>query len=346
MLSSFRSARRRSALAFLLSALALGTVALAQTAPYPTKPIRLVVPYPPGGQSDIVGRAIAQPLSEALGQPVVVDNKAGASGLIGHDFVAKAAPDGYTLLVGNSAMLAVAVTMINDLPYHPLRDFAPIIRVGGGAYVLEVNPKLPVHSVADLLALARREPGKLNIGIGGLGSLPHLLSEQVQKVAGVQWTTVNYKGGGPMLLDLLGGQIEVTVDNVSSSSEYIKAGRLRPLGGEQQDRSAARPADLRGGRPARRQRHLVARHPGTGRHAAGDRAPRERGAGRGPAPERAAAAPAHAGHRRGRRLAGRLRGLHPRREPALGHGRAADRRPHRMNRTIPPPEESRWPSAS
>ncbi|HVR48589.1 MAG TPA: tripartite tricarboxylate transporter substrate binding protein [Pseudorhodoferax sp.] len=237
----FRSLRRRAslllagtartALAALTAIAALAAVpaARAQTAPYPSKPIRLVVPYPPGGQSDIVGRAIAQPLSEALGQPVVVDNRVGASGMIGHELVAKAAPDGYTLLVGNSAMLAVAVSMISDLPYDPLKDFAPIIRVGGGAYVLEVNPRLPVHSVADLLALARRDPGRLNIGIGGLGSLPHLLSAQVQKVAGVQWTTVNYKGGGPALLDLLGGQIELTIDNVSSSAEYIKAGRLRPL---------------------------------------------------------------------------------------------------------------------
>ncbi|MGI4811873.1 MAG: Bug family tripartite tricarboxylate transporter substrate binding protein [Janthinobacterium lividum] len=206
-------------------------VAVVQAAPsnYPTHSIRLIAPYPAGGQTDIVARIVAPPLSEALGQSVVVENKPGGNGLVGHDFVAKAKPDGYTLLAGNSAMLAVTVSMIKDMPYDPRKDFAPIMLVGGGAYVLEVNPKLPVKNLAELIALAKREPGKLNFGVGGLGSIPHLLSEQIQQHAGIKWTNINYKGSGPMLIDLLGGQIDVTVDNVSSSLESIRAGRLRAI---------------------------------------------------------------------------------------------------------------------
>lgn len=211
-------------------ALALGALfcesALAQ---YPDHPVKLIAPYPPGGQTDIVARVVASELSTELSQPVVVENRSGANGLLGHSQVASAKPDGYTLLLGNSAMLAVTVKMMDNMPYDPLTGFAPIAVVGGGPYVLEVKDSLPVKTLQGFLELAKREPGKLNFGLGGYGSLPHLLSEQLQFETGNKWLTVGYKGAGPMLVDLLSGQVDFTIDNLSSSLEYIKSGRVRAL---------------------------------------------------------------------------------------------------------------------
>ncbi|MBD1586614.1 Bug family tripartite tricarboxylate transporter substrate binding protein [Pseudomonas typographi] len=211
-------------------ALALATVLSASAlAAYPDHPVKLVAPYPPGGQTDIVARIVATELSTEIGQPVVVENRPGSNGLLGHAQVAAAKADGYTLLLGNSAMLAVTVKMVDNMPYDPLTSFAPIAVVGGGPYVLEVKDSLPAKTLPQFLDLAKHNPGTLNFGLGGYGSLPHLLSEQLQFETGARWLTVGYKGAGPMLVDLLSGQLDFSIDNLSSSLEYIKSGRVRAL---------------------------------------------------------------------------------------------------------------------
>lgn len=224
-------AGRRSFIKALVGgAVALGGIAqapFAQAGAYPSKPVRLIAPYPPGGQTDIVARALAAPLAEALGQTVVVENKSGGNGIVGDDYVAKAQPDGYTLLVGNSATLAVSVSLMTQ-PFDPLKDFAPITVVAGGPLVLEVNPALPVHSLAELIALAKAKPDELNSGVS-YGSIHHLLNELIKLQTGASWADVQYKGAGPMLIDLIGGQIDFTIDNISSSIGYINSGRLRAI---------------------------------------------------------------------------------------------------------------------
>ena len=206
---------------------ALSTGALAQA--YPSKPIRMIAPYPPGGATDILARLIAQGLTESLGQPVIVENKAGANGQIGHDFVAKAAPDGYTLVLGNSAVLAVSVSMYDKLPFDPLKDFAPITLAAQGPLVFEINAAIPASNMQEFLAWAKQRGGKVNAGLAGVGAMHHLVTEMVKLQAGVQWTNVPYKGSAPMVLDLVGGQVDVGVDNIPSSLQLIKTGKLRAL---------------------------------------------------------------------------------------------------------------------
>jgi tripartite-type tricarboxylate transporter receptor subunit TctC len=206
---------------------ALSTGALAQA--YPNKPIRMIAPYPPGGATDILARLVAQGLTESLGQPVIVENKAGANGQIGHDFVAKAAPDGYTLVLGNSAVLAVSVSMYDKLPFDPLKDFAPITLAAQGPLVFEINAAIPANNMQEFLAYARQKQGKVNAGLAGVGAMHHLVTEMVKLQAGVQWTNVPYKGSAPMVLDLVGGQVDVGVDNIPSSLQLIKTGKLRAL---------------------------------------------------------------------------------------------------------------------
>lgn len=196
---------------------------------YPSRPIRLIAPYPPGGTTDIVARYVANGLSKSLGWTVIVENRAGAGGIVGHDAVAKAAPDGYTLVLGNSAMLAVSVSLFPKLPYDPVKDFAPITEAAAGALVLVVKPALPVHSLRELLDLAKKEPGKLNAGLSALGSMHHMTTEVIKKRAGVAWTNVPYKGSAPMLIDLLSGQTDFAFDNIPSALPYIKAGKLRAI---------------------------------------------------------------------------------------------------------------------
>ncbi|MBK8742527.1 MAG: tripartite tricarboxylate transporter substrate binding protein [Betaproteobacteria bacterium] len=200
--------------------------ALAQS--YPNRPIKLIAPYPPGGTTDIVARAVGTKLSEALGQPVVVENRTGAGGLIGHDFVAKAAPDGYTLLLGNSASLAVSVSMYAKMPYNPITDFAPITELAAGQLVLVAHPGLNVTNVAQLIDLAKTKAGSLNAGLSAVGSIHHLLTESMKSKAGVKWTSVPYKGSGPMLTDLIGGQTDFAFDNIPSSLAFMASCAVSP----------------------------------------------------------------------------------------------------------------------
>jgi tripartite-type tricarboxylate transporter receptor subunit TctC len=208
---------------------------------YPTKPVRIVVPFPAGGTTDIIARATAQKLSEAWGQQVIVDNRPGAAGNIGAELVAKSAPDGYTLLMGTVGTHAINPSLYAKMPYDHVKDFVPVILVAGVPNVLEVNPELPVKSVPELIAYAKANPGKLNFASSGNGTSIHLSGELFKAMTGVQMTHVPYKGSAPALTDLVGGQVQLMFDNLPSSLAFIKAGKLRALAVTSTTRAAALP---------------------------------------------------------------------------------------------------------
>ena len=207
----------------------------------PSRPVRLIAPFPAGGGIDIVGRQLAQKLTEKWSQQVVVDNRAGATGIIGTDLAAHATPDGYTLVVGNVATHAVNVSLYQKLPYDPVKDFAPITLVARVPEVLVVHPSLAASSVKDLIALAGKKPGTLTVGTAGSGSPPHLAAELFQLLAKVQFVVVPYKGSSPALVDLIGGQINLYFANILSAAPLVKGGRLRALGVTSAKRSQVLP---------------------------------------------------------------------------------------------------------
>jgi tripartite-type tricarboxylate transporter receptor subunit TctC len=207
---------------------------------YPSKPIKIVVPYPPGGFNDTLGRTLAQKFSEAWGQTAFVENKAGANTLIGSDYVAKAAPDGYTLLVV-AFPFAVTPSLIKNMPYDTLRDFAPVALAAQSPNLLVVNPSLPVKTVGELIALAKSQPGKLSYASTGNGSSNHISMELFKSMAGVDILHVPYKGSAPAVSDLMGGQVQVMFDNVPNVLPQVKAGRLRALATSGTKRSAMAP---------------------------------------------------------------------------------------------------------
>ena len=209
------------------AALVLALPAAAQ--PYPSKPIRFVVPYPAGGPLDTVARLLAQKVGESVKQPVVVDNKPGAGGNIGADIVAKSPPDGYTILMGAVATHAINPTLYASIPYDPVRDFTPVTQVASTPNVLVVNPAVPAHDVKGFIAHAKANPGRLNFGSGSTGSAGHLAGELFNAQAGVKMTHVPYKGAAPAMQDLLGGRIELMFDNLASALAQVKAGKVRAL---------------------------------------------------------------------------------------------------------------------
>ena len=194
---------------------------------YPVKPIRMVVPYAAGGAADITARVLGQKMSESLGVPIVVDNKPGANGMIGTDAVAKAAPDGYTLLMDASGPLVVNPAMYTKVPYDPVKDLIPISQVTTFQYVLVVPAASPINSVAELVAAAKAKPGALSYGSTGVGGGGHLAGEMLGLMTGTKLTHVPYKGSAPALADLLGGQLSFTFDTVITSVPQVKAGKLR-----------------------------------------------------------------------------------------------------------------------
>ncbi|MBC7941937.1 MAG: tripartite tricarboxylate transporter substrate binding protein [Chitinophagaceae bacterium] len=208
---------------------------------YPNKPIRLVVPFAPGGNVDITARTIAPELSNLLGQQVVVDNKPGAGGTIGANEVAKAAPDGYTLLMGSNSTISVAPALYPANPYNPVRDFAPISNLAQVPFVLVVNPGVTATNVRDLTALARDKPGTLSMASAGIGSSNHLVGELFQAQTGVKLNHIPYKGSGQALNDLVAGQVNLLFDQLTSASPNIKAGKLRALAVSSSKRSATLP---------------------------------------------------------------------------------------------------------
>jgi tripartite-type tricarboxylate transporter receptor subunit TctC len=195
---------------------------------YPNRPIRFVVPFPPGGGNDIVGRVIAQKLSEALNQTVVVDNRGGAGGTLGTDLVAKAPADGHTMLINNIS-LAVNATLIPRLPYDTLKDLAPVSIIGRQPNIVVVHPGVKAQSVQDFLGLARARPGQINYGSGGVGTASHLATELLQLTTKTSMTHIPYKGLGPALIDLVGGRVEMIISTMASALPQLKAGKLRPL---------------------------------------------------------------------------------------------------------------------
>ena len=227
------------ALACLALCLAAAWPAGAQQ-PYPSKPIRIVVPYPPGGFNDTLGRTLAEKFQKAWGQTVLVDNKPGANTVIGTDAVAKAAPDGYTLLVV-AFPFAVTPSLIRNLPYDTLRDFAPVALCAQSPNILVVNPELPVKSVGELIALARAKPDGLSYASTGNGSSNHISMELFKTLAGVRLVHVPYKGSAPAVVDLLGGQVQVMFDNAPNVMPQVRAGKLRALAQSGATRSAVAP---------------------------------------------------------------------------------------------------------
>ena len=210
------------------AALALGpTVAHAQA--YPSKPVRLIVTFAAGGGTDLAARAVAPKLAEALGQPVVVENRAGANGAVGAEATAKSPADGYTLMVGAAGTLAVAPHLNAKLPFDPFKDFAPVSLLATSAFVVSVNPLVKAQSIRELVALAKASPGSLTFGSSGTSGAPQLAGELFKSQAGVNLLHVPYKGLGPAITDLLGGQIQVVFADVGLVTAHLKAGRLRGL---------------------------------------------------------------------------------------------------------------------
>lgn len=221
---------RRSILGALLAAATAGTGARSAAAQdkYPSKPIRLVIPFPPGGGADAVARPLGPLMTEALGQPIVLDNRGGANGNLGAEIVAKAAPDGYTLLLANSS-LTISGGLYARLPFDPRADFSPISLVGVTPSVLATNPSLPARTVEEFVALAKARPGKLSYGSSGIGSTMHLGAALLQSMAGLDMVHVPYKGGGPAIADALSGQTDFIFVNPVAVLSQIKAGKLNAL---------------------------------------------------------------------------------------------------------------------
>jgi len=196
---------------------------------YPSKPIRIIVPYAPGGATDIISRAVAVEYSKTLGQPVNVDNRPGAGGNLGSEMAARSAPDGYTLLTSASSLHGITPFLYKKLNYDPNKDLLPVIVLAGFANVLVVNPGVPANSVKDVIALAKAQPGKLTCASSGSGSTIHMSCEMFKHMLGLQITHVPYKGSGPAVIDLLAGQVNLMFDNIPSSISHIRGGKLRAL---------------------------------------------------------------------------------------------------------------------
>ncbi len=209
--------------------------------PYPTKPIRVIVPYPPGGPADLIGRGINERLAKRLGQPVVIDNRPGAASAIGAELAARSQPNGYTLLVATVTTLAANPALNKKLPYHPERDFAPVAMLGASPYLLAIHPNVPAKTTAQLIAYAKANPGKLSFGSAGTGSSAHLAGEMFKYMAGIDIVHIPYKGSGLALIDLLGGQVGLMFSSISTFKTHLDNGRLRALGISTIKRSAAVP---------------------------------------------------------------------------------------------------------
>ena len=235
---------RRRAVAMLgtvavVSSMLMGSTVLAQPA-YPTKPIRLIVPFAAGGTTSILARLLADRMSQSIGQPIVVDNRPGAGGNVGMDLVAKAEPDGYTILMGPIG-LAINPALYSKMPFDPLKDLAPIGLYGGVPNLLVVNPSVPATNLAEFIAYAKANPGKLNYASNGNGTSSHLAAEMLKSAAGLNIVHVPYKGGAPAMQDLIGGQVTMLFDQMPAVLPQVKSGRVRVLGVSSIKHSAAAP---------------------------------------------------------------------------------------------------------
>jgi tripartite-type tricarboxylate transporter receptor subunit TctC len=219
-----------ASLALLVMALGLcAGIGPAEAQAYPSRTITLVVPFPPGGSTSIVARVIADKMSELLGQSIVIDNRGGAGGTVGTKAVAKSEPDGYTLLLGYTGTLAIAPSLYRNAGYDPRKDFAPIGMIGSAPSSLVVHPSFPVKTVAELVAYAKANPGKVNFGSAGIGTVGHITGEYFAREAGIRIVHIPYKGTGPAMSDLLGGHIPMSFSPVATTAANVKAGLLRGL---------------------------------------------------------------------------------------------------------------------
>jgi tripartite-type tricarboxylate transporter receptor subunit TctC len=216
-------------LVFSLLAAALSCAAFPTLAEYPDKPVKIIVPYPPAGTTDILARLIAQRLTERMKQPFVIENRPGAGGAIGSLAVAKSPADGYTLVMATVNSHGINSALFKNLPYDAVKDFAPITIVGNTPNVLVVNPSVPAKNLAELLALARAKPGSLNFGSTSQGGSPHMSGELLKSMTQVDIAHIPYKGAGPMLIDLIGGQVQMGFDNLPSSIGHIRSGKIRAI---------------------------------------------------------------------------------------------------------------------
>lgn len=216
-------------------ALALGPAAAlifsmsAAAQPYPTKPVRLLVPYPPGGATDIFARLVGAKLGESLGQSFVIEQRPGAAGVIGAEAAAKAAPDGYTVFIGQASNLAINQHLMKKLPYDPVKDFSPITRIASSPNLLVVHPSMPVRSIGDLVALAKARPGTINYASAGNGSPGHLAAEYFRKMAQIDIVHIPYKGATPAILDVIAGQASFYFTSPIAAQPHVRAGRLRQI---------------------------------------------------------------------------------------------------------------------
>jgi len=226
----------------LIATAALWGSALAIAQPYPSKAIRIIVPYPAGGTSDILARALSPGLTATLGQPIVVENKPGSTGNLGADLVAKAPADGYTLLLADIGSLAISPSIFPTLPFDPVKDFAPVVMVAYSPHLLAANPALPVKDVKELIALAKAKPGSLNFAVSGIGGANHLAGVEFAMRTGIKWTYIPYKGGAQAISDVVGGQADVLFNGMLATYPMVQGGKLKALAISSSKRFAAAPS--------------------------------------------------------------------------------------------------------
>ncbi|TSA14342.1 MAG: tripartite tricarboxylate transporter substrate binding protein [Betaproteobacteria bacterium] len=225
----------------VLAVAAFCFAATAAAQAYPTKPIRIIVPFAAGGTSDILARFIGPKLTEAWGQPVIIENRTGANGNVGADYVAKSAPDGYTMLLADMGALTIAPSVYPTLPFDPVKDFSHIVLVSYSPHILAVHPSIPVSNVQELIAYAKARPGQLNFAVSGTGGAPHLAGIEFQQRTGVQWTYIPYKGGSAAVLDVVAGQANILFNGMLATYGQVKNGKLKALGVSSAKRVPAAP---------------------------------------------------------------------------------------------------------
>jgi tripartite-type tricarboxylate transporter receptor subunit TctC len=225
----------------LILATLLCTVVHAQGQPYPNKPIRFIVPFPPGGNLDFIARIVAPKLAESLGQTVVIENKGGAGGIVGAEYASKQPNDGYTIFLGNTGTLGIYPGTYASLPYDPVKDFVGVGMTSTNVMLAVMHPDVPATSVKEFVSYAKANPGKIAAALAGSGSMPHFATEQLKSSAGIDFLMVPYKGGGPAVTDLVGGQVQLLFEAPTVSISFVKAGRLKALAVTGKERLAALP---------------------------------------------------------------------------------------------------------